>query len=129
MARAGLPCRAYPDGMSVPVDNGHVYEPDALIRCGDPLPGDATRVTDPVVVVELHSPSTGSRDAGVKLVDYFRIPSVRHYLLIYPDKRVVVRLARPEGAETIATRILGEEALRLDPPGLDLGIAEFFADL
>src|SRR5689334_15363774 len=41
---AGLPCTVYPDGMAVEIDRETVYEPDALVRCGPPLPGDAVRV-------------------------------------------------------------------------------------
>jgi Uma2 family endonuclease len=32
----GLGCTAYPDGMAVEIDDGTVYEPDALVRCGEP---------------------------------------------------------------------------------------------
>ena len=52
----GLPCEAYVDRMSVEVDAHTVYEPDVLLRCGEPLPDDALRVTDPVLVVEVLSP-------------------------------------------------------------------------
>src|SRR5689334_17538431 len=62
-----LKCTAYPDGMAVEVDAQTVYEPDALVRCGQSLPGDAIKVTDPLIVVEVRSPSTGNRDAGAKL--------------------------------------------------------------
>ena len=55
---AGLPCTAYPDGMAVTIDDATTYEPDALVRCGPPLPGDAVTITDPVIVVEVLSPST-----------------------------------------------------------------------
>ncbi len=72
---AGLPCTAYPDGMAVEVDAATVYEPDASVRCGPPLPDDAVKMIDPVIVVEVLSPSSRARDAGAKLADYFRIDS------------------------------------------------------
>ena len=127
--RAGLPCEVFVDGMAVQVDATTVFEPDALVRCGDRLPGDAVRLDDPVIVVEVHSPSTGSRDAVTKLVDYFRLPSVRHYVGLLPAKRVVVHHAQPEGATDVTTRILRDGVLRLDPPGLELDVAALFADL
>jgi Uma2 family endonuclease len=37
---AGLPCAAYPDGMAVEIDDATVYEPDARVRCGPPLPDE-----------------------------------------------------------------------------------------
>lgn len=129
ISRAGVPCEVFPDGMAVPVDASTVFEPDALVRCGDRLPGDAVRLADPVVVVEVSSPSTGLRDEGAKLIGYFRVPSLRHYVQVHPAKRVVVHHEMPEGATTIMTTIRGEGVLRLDPPGLEIDIAALFADL
>lgn len=126
IAHAGLPCRAFPDGIAVRANAGNVYEPDAFVRCGEPLSGETVTVTDPVIVVEVSSPSTSGRDAGVKLTDYFRIPSVRHYLQIYPHRRLVLHHARPEGAAKVETAFLPGGPLRLDPPGLDLDLDAFF---
>jgi Uma2 family endonuclease len=61
---ARLPCEAYPDGMAVKVDDSVTYQPDALVRCGDPLPDDAVKITDPVIVVEVISPLSLARDTG-----------------------------------------------------------------
>jgi Uma2 family endonuclease len=79
---ANLDCEAFPDGMAVRVDDNTIYEPDAMVRCGVPVPNDAIEVTDPVVVVEVVSASSRKRDSGSKLEDYFRIPTVRHYLIV-----------------------------------------------
>jgi Uma2 family endonuclease len=122
---AGVPCTVYADGMAVEVDSATVYEPDAMVRCGAPLPADAVRATDPLIVVEVLSPSSRSRDAGAKLADYFRLVSLRHYLIVAADIRTVIHHARDE-AGTILTRIVRDGPLRLDPPGLVLD--QLFAD-
>lgn len=122
--RAGrLECRALPDGMTVRIDADTAYEPDALVYCGPRLPGDAIEVPAPVVVVEVLSPSTAYRDVGVKLGGYFSLPSVQHYLIIDPDRPMLVHHRRAQG-DLIETRILSEGTLRLDPPGLELSIPE-----
>ena len=90
----GLPCRVMTDGMAVRIDDRTVYEPDALVRCGPPLPGDAIEVADPTIVVEVVSPSGRGVDRGVKLASYFLLPSVRHYLIVDTDKRVVIHHRR-----------------------------------
>jgi Uma2 family endonuclease len=114
---AGLPCSVYPDGMAVEIDAATTYEPDALVRCGKVLPPDAIKLNDPVIVVEVLSPSTRARDSGAKLADYFRLPSVHHYLIVRTEDRAVIHHARnAEGR--ILTRILREGTLYLDPPGL-----------
>ena len=124
--RAGLACEAFPDGVAVQVSADTVYEPDALVRCGPPLPGDAVKILDPVAVVEVLSPSTRAHDAGAKLDDYFRMPSVRHYLLLNIKNRTVIHHARAAEGGEIATRIAHDGAVRLDPPGIALGVAELF---
>jgi Uma2 family endonuclease len=128
IAARGLPCEAMPDGVGVRVDDLTLYEPDALVRCGERTPGDAKTVSDPVVVVEVVSPSSRSVDTGIKLAGYFRLPSVRHYLVINIDARTVTHHRRDD-AGGIATRIHRDGALHLDPPDLALDVANLFAGL
>ncbi len=120
-----LPCEVYPDGMTVRIDQSTAFEPDALLRCGEPLDPDAITVEDPLLVVEVVSPSSEGSDTGHKLAGYFRMPSIRHYLIVDPAARVVIHHERAEGAE-IRTRILTEGTLRLDPPGIEVEIEELF---
>jgi Uma2 family endonuclease len=125
IARAGVPCEALIDGPVVAVDADTVYEPDTLVRCGAPLPGDTVRIDDPLVVVEVVSPSSRARDAGAKLVDYFRIPSLMHYLIVDTRSRAVIHHRRDAG-QSVATRIVRAGALTLDPPGLTVTVEELF---
>jgi len=114
---AGLPCEVFPDGMAVAVDADTIYEPDALLRCGAPLTPDVATVTDPVVVVEVLSPSTRGVDVGEKLAGYFRMASVRHYLIVKPGSNVVILHSRGEDGQII-THLVHEAPIRLDPPGI-----------
>jgi Uma2 family endonuclease len=123
--RAGAPCHALPDGMAVRVGARTVFEPDAQVYCGPELPDDALLSEAPVIVVEVISPSTGRNDALGKLEGYFRLPSVRHYLILSPDEPLVIHHARGEG-ETIETRIFRSGAIALDPPGLKLDLTEIY---
>jgi Uma2 family endonuclease len=124
----GLPCQALPDGMSVRVNDRTVFEPDALVRCGPPLPGDAVELGDPLIVVEVVSPSSRGIDRGVKLASYFSLPSLRHYLIVDTERRVVIHhRRRDEGG--IEAAILRDERLMLDPPGLAIEVPEIFAGL
>jgi Uma2 family endonuclease len=115
--RDGLPCTAYPDGMAVVIDELTTYAPDALVRCGPVVPPNTVKLTDPVIVVEVLSPSTRARDHGDKLIDYFRLESVQHYLIVRTEDGAIIHHARNADG-TILTRIVREGVLRLDPPGL-----------
>jgi Uma2 family endonuclease len=124
--RAGLTCEAVQDSVGVRISARSIYIPDALVYCGPRLPFDTLEIVDPVVVVEVLSPSTASRDQGVKLAGYFSLPSVMHYLLLSPKQRMVVHHKRGQG-ELIETRLLREGGLRLDPPGIEVDVGALFA--
>jgi Uma2 family endonuclease len=128
IATAGLPCEAYTDGTTVKVDDHHTYEPDALVRCGGPLDDDPVVIPDPLILVEVVSRSSAGTDSGAKLANYFRLPTVRHYLIVEPSRRTVIHHRRAEDGE-IATRIVGEGALRLEPPGIEVEVERFFEGL
>ena len=123
--RSGQSCEAFSDGISIRVGDGSVYEPDALVHCGPRLSEDAIEIENPVVVVEVQSASTAARDHGVKLAGYFSLPGTMHYLIVDPDRRVVIHHKRGAG-EIIETRIVSSDLLRLDPPGIAAVVAEFF---
>ena len=101
----GLPCEAYPDGMTVEIDEHTSYEPDGLVHCGDPLPAETVVVAAQLIVIEVLSPGTSSRDVGTKLADYFRVPSIRHYVIARTDRPTVIHHRRGDGEEII-TRIV-----------------------
>jgi Uma2 family endonuclease len=117
--RAGVPCEAVPDGMSVRVDAHTVFEPDALVYCGPQLDGDTVEIANPLIVVEIVSPSSGRQDSTSKLEGYFRLPSIRHYLIVTIRNHAVIHHQRDD-AGNIATRIIRDGAIRLDPPGIEL---------
>jgi Uma2 family endonuclease len=126
IAERGLSCEALPDGMTAKIDEHTAYEPDALVHCDQPLPDDAIIVPAPVIVVEVLSPTTKARDAGAKLADYFRLPSVRHYLLVRTERRTVIHHRRGDGGD-IQTRIVTAGTVDLDPPGLTLDLDRIYA--
>jgi Uma2 family endonuclease len=122
----GLPCHMLPDGLTVRVDDATAYEPDALVYCGAEVPSSAIEVPNPVIVVEVLSPSTRRIDASAKLAGYFRLASVAHYLIVDPTRPVIVHHAR--GTEgTIVTRIVNEGGITLDPPGLEIALSDIYA--
>jgi len=61
----GLTCEALGDGISVRVDSRTVYEPDVSVRCGDRLDGETIEISDPVILVEVASPSMPGRSSKV----------------------------------------------------------------
>jgi Uma2 family endonuclease len=83
-------------------------------------------VPNPIIVVEVASPSTRKIDASLKLNGYFSLPSVHHYLIVDPDGPPVLHHRR-QGEGTILTTIVHDGALTLAPPGIEVVVAEIFA--
>jgi Uma2 family endonuclease len=122
LAAANLPCRALPDGVTVASGDSD-YEPDAIINCG-PIDDNDIAAPNPVVVVEVLSPSTQATDTGEKLDGYFAVPSIDHYLIVHPVRRRVIHHRRIR--DGIHTEILSDGLINLDPPGLSVEVADFF---
>jgi len=120
-----LPCHALPDGATVRIDDTTAYEPDALVYCGDKLPPTALEVPNPVILVEVLSPSTRRVDVSLKLAGYFRLPSVAHYLIVDPTQRSIIHHAR-RADDDILTRVVTNGDIALDPPGLELSLADIY---
>lgn len=124
----GLPCHMLPDGATVRVSKTTAHEPDALVYCGKELPGDAVEVPAPVIVVEVSSPLTRKIDATLKLAGYFGLPSVHHYLIVNPDGPPVVHHERQTDGKILSS-IVQDGVIRLDPPGIEISVAELFEPL
>lgn len=126
VARAGLPCTVFTDGMTVVIDNEHSREPDAAVQCGVATDLDSMILEAPLIVVEIASPSSERDDTGDKLVEYFTVPSIRHYLIVKPEKSVVIHHARND-AGNISTSIVSDGEISLHPPGFAVAAKELLA--
>jgi Uma2 family endonuclease len=102
------------------------YEPDAVVHCGDKLPDDAVAVPDPLIIVEVLSPSTSATDRAWKLQEYFRLPSLRHYLIVWADKQQVAHHRRDDDGSIDARAVIAGE-IRLEPPGITISVEDIYA--
>ena len=125
--RNGLDCEALGDGVAVEIDDDTDYEPDAVVNCGPRLPPDATAASNPVIVVEVLSPSTQSIDSNDKLADYFRVPSIQHYLIVRTRKREIIHYARA-GSDILA-RTINLGTIALHPPGIEFDLTEVYGPI
>jgi Uma2 family endonuclease len=123
--RAGLPYYAMGEGPTVRIGPRTAFEPDALVA---PLPEPdetALEINNPVIVVEVLSPSTARRDATVKLKRYFELDCVRHYLILDWEGRLITHHRRVATGK-VETEVLDSGVLALDPPGLAINVDDVF---
>ena len=128
-------CRTYQGGMRVQLnadmDGTDKTKPDVVVRCGPTPPAAETRnyITDPLVIVEVLSPSTMDVDRGDKLDFYKAIPTLRHIVIAYQDQMRVEHYRRvPEGWET---RVLthGDDKLTLEAVAFTMPVAQVYFDV
>jgi Uma2 family endonuclease len=122
-----LSCYALPDGMTVRIDKSSAFEPDALVYWGPKVAPSALEIPNPVIVIEVISPSSRRIDTSAKVTGYFRLPSVAHYLIIDPAQPLILHHAR--AGDTILTRIVRDGGIALDPPGLELALADVYGGM
>lgn len=121
-------CRAIP-GIAVLSDSMDTFAPipDVVVRCGPPLEDGYAR--DPVLVAEVLSPSTMSRDRGLKTDFYRSIASLKLFLIAYQDEpRVEVWRREPDSGWAFEARDLGG-AIDLPELGGRLAVAESYDDI
>lgn len=119
--RAKIDCRMLPDGMSVRTSADDVFEPDALVYCGPKLPRGAIEVPNPMIIVEVGSPSTSYKDHTYTMMAYLQLPSLQHYILIDPLKMSLVHHARQSDA-TFLTRLVSTGMITMSPPGISIPV-------
>jgi len=111
----------------VPRKDGFVY-PDATVVCG-PLalyPGTSDVVTNPVLIVEVLSEGTEKFDRGEKWEGYRTIASLRHYVMVSSEHRLVEHYARGEG-EAWILRAFGEGGeVQVSGPDLTLPVEALY---
>ena len=63
----------------------HFLYPDAIVICEEIelYPGSSTVITNPLLIVEVLSPSTEKQDRTSKFYDYKKIPTFKEYFLVF----------------------------------------------
>lgn len=103
----GRGCTVYSSDVRIRVvATGLLTYPDLSVACGERQVSslDPQALVDPVVLVEVLSPSTEAYDRGEKLRHYQQIPSLREVLLVAHDRHELEIWRRSEdgwGRETV----------------------------
>jgi Uma2 family endonuclease len=123
--KAGVACYVASDGPTVRIGRHKAFVPDALVAVLPEPAFESLEIPNPVIVVEVLSPSTARTDATTKLDGYFQVPSVQHYLIINPEDRTITHHKRGRAGDAKA-RIVRKGTLALKPPGIHIRLADVF---
>lgn len=108
--------------VKIPAASAYFY-PHVAVVCGKPQFEDEQEdnLLNPVVIIEVLSPSTEAFDRGEKFLVYQRIPSLREYLLVAQDTVYVEHFVRqPDGQWLRREYTLMEQVVHLESIDVDL---------
>jgi Uma2 family endonuclease len=127
--RARYPCIAESEaGIALPDRDDSCCIADLVVTCSPPS-GHEQLVSDPVLIVEILSPSTASFDRQTKVPDYRRIASVQEILLI-DSRSVFAEVLRRDGERWLTEIVCGPDArLTLASVGLAVRMADLYEGL
>lgn len=96
------PCEVHRSDIKVLAREGHFVYPDVSVVCGEVnFTANDTTLLNPVVVFEVLSKSTEGRDRGEKAEDYFRLESLRDYVMTAQNRVRVEHFSRQNNGKWI----------------------------
>ncbi|MDQ6695273.1 MAG: Uma2 family endonuclease [Chloroflexota bacterium] len=131
----GRPCRVYMSDMRVKVSLSDMYTyPDVVAVCGGPVFEDSQvdTLTNPMVIVEVLSPSTEAYDRGVKFARYRDLGSLTDYILVSQDKVSVEHFRRQgDGSKQWLLNVVDDLAgtMRLPSVGCEVSMAYIYENV
>ena len=122
-------CETYVSGMRVKNHQTDSYTyPDIVVVCDEPRFEDDVFDTllNPIVLIEVLSPSTEAYDRGEKFAHYRRIASLQEYILVSRDRINVEHYLR-QGTQWLLTEFRRlEEVLSLISIGCELRLQDIY---
>lgn len=115
----GTPCRVFAADAAVNQTAGTHFYPDVVVTC-EPIGAGQQWLLAPILVIEVLSISTQRFDRTEKAQAYFRLPSLREYVLVdHRRRRIDLHRREPDGSWSCHPSI-GDAPLHLQ--SLDLTI-------
>jgi Uma2 family endonuclease len=127
----GRPCEVLTSEMRmrIPASNTGLY-PDASILCGEPeLEDEGRTLLNPLVLIEVLSPSTADYDRGMKFAQYAQIVSFREYLLVDHTRPYIEQRVRADDGTWICYHGCAGDRLQLRSVPAELDIDALYAGL
>ena len=122
------PCRVTAEaGILRPNRDDSYYVADLGVTCG-PAADTRQRLPDPILIVEVLSPSTEDHDRGRKVADYREIASLQEILVVSSQQRRV-ELWRRESDHWRVEDLIGEAAVRLESCNVSIPLTAIYANV
>lgn len=126
----GSPCHTFAMDvrLNAATSNAYFY-PDVMVTCHPDDHASRLAKSHPVLIVEVASPSTAAHDLGAKFAHYRLIDALREYVVVDVDRLSADVYRRSEQGDWTFHPSQGDQPVTLASVGLELPMAELFADL
>lgn len=125
-------CRTYTSDLRVRVSASDLTTyPDGAVICGKVVRAleDPLAATNPVVLLEVTSPSTEAYDRGAKLEHYRSLPSLREVVVLSHREPSLELHRRQADGSWASTRVGPGERALLESLGAHLDVSALWADV
>ncbi len=122
-------CRPFPSDLRVRISASQYTYPDVSVVCGKPQYADDKRDTlvNPVVILEVLSPSTEKYDRGLKFQHYRTIGSLTDYILVDQDQiRIEQYTRQADGTWMLRDYQKAEDELKIDSIGASIPLGSIY---
>ncbi len=121
-------CRVNTSDMMLKVSDDRYLFPDLSVVCGNPEYEDEFRLAllNPILVVEVTSPSSAVDDRGLKRESYLRLPSVQAYLIIDQHRLNVELYERADVGWRLQVFTNPDDVILLEALNLDVPLAQIY---
>ena len=126
----GSPCAPFTSDLRVRTPLGDQFYSDVSVACGPMQNPEGIKhaYSNPIVIVEVLSPSTANYDRGLKFVLYREIPSLMDYLIFHSDTIHVEHYTRRANDSWFLQHYHGESAqIALPSIQCDLTLGSIYA--
>lgn len=123
------PCRVFTGALLRIPSTGDITYPDLMVVCGQEQFGDRAKDTllNPVLIIEVLSPSTSDFDRGSKFQRYRSLPSVRQYVTVAQEEPLIEISTRQEEKRWEVVYYEGlDQTIPLASIGCELSAAEVY---
>ena len=127
---ANTDCQVLVTGQGVKAGEGNYLIPDVSVVCGQPETEADTRILlNPIVVVEVISPSSVTHDRILKRDLYESVNSIQAYLIVEQDQALVELYTRSETGWQLQTFDSLDDELELEALGCRLALREIYLNV
>jgi Uma2 family endonuclease len=124
-------CRAFNADLRIDISSARTYTyADCSVICGEPQfsSDQQDNVLNPLLIVEVLSPSTEGYDRGKKFEVYRTIGSFREYLIVHQDRRRVEHYSKQDDGSWLLREHLGAEgAVAISRLGVHISLSDLYA--